>query len=300
MSLLTTDCIQNFEVENTALRGRLVRVGPALRHALEAHRYPPLVEKLLGEAVVVAITLASVLKYDGIFTFQASGDGPVHTLMADMTSGGHFRCYARFDETAVAELAETTEAPSLPRLMGGGHLSFTLDQGPDTERYQGLTALSGRTLADCAHHYFRQSEQIQTAMVVLYDGVTKTAGAIMVQKLPEKDFIPGEDMEETEDWRRAVILMSSVRASELLDEQLPAPDLLYRLFHEGGVRLFEERSIGNRCRCSESKVRTTLRSFDRQQINDMLDNNMLDVTCEFCMTTYTFGTSELDTLFPED
>ncbi|MBT6827468.1 MAG: molecular chaperone Hsp33, partial [Rhodospirillales bacterium] len=259
-----TDSVQHFQVEGPGLRGRMVRIGPALGQALDAHGYPDAVARLLGETVAVTVALASALKYDGVFTLQAIGDGAVQTLMADITSDGAFRCYARFDDDKLDEVLKNDADPSLPRLMGAGHLAFTVDQGADTERYQGITELTGSTLADCAHHYFRQSEQLQTAMVVMCDPDVRSAGAIMLQQLPEENERPvdlGEEVEESEEWRRAVILMSSLKSSELLDDTLPPSDLLFRLFHEDGVRLFDANHIRNQCRCSEQKVRGTLKSF---------------------------------------
>ena len=135
--LLFTDCVQHFQVEAPGLRGRMVRVGPALRQALAAHNYPESVARLLGETVAITITLASTLKYHGVFTLQAIGDGAIKTLMADITSDGAFRCYARYDEDMLKTILEDDADPSLPHLMGAGHLAFTVDQGETMERYQG-------------------------------------------------------------------------------------------------------------------------------------------------------------------
>ncbi len=295
-----SDCVQHFQVEGPGLRGRFVRIGPALQQALQAHNYPAPVERLLGETVAVTVALASALKYDGIFTLQANGDGAIKTLMADITSDGAFRCYARFDEDLVTTILETESDPSLPRFMGAGHLAFTVDQGSDTDRYQGITELTGGTLAECAHHYFRQSEQILTAMVAMCDTASRVSGAIMVQQLPDEQATPvdlGEDMAETEAWRRAVILMSSVKPTELLDMALPPPELLFRLFHEDGVRLFDANPIHNQCRCSKEKVRNTLKSFPRAEIDELRDDGIVTVTCEFCKIDYTFDDTALDTLF---
>ena len=300
-----TDCVQHFQVEGPGLRGRLVRVGPALAQALDAHGYPEVVARLLGETVAVTVALASALKYDGVFTLQAVGAGDnsaIQTLMADITSDGAFRCYARFDEDELNGVLKNETDPSLPRLMGAGHLAFTVDQGADTERYQGITELTGSSLADCAHHYFQQSEQLQTAMVVMCDPDTRSAGAIMLQQLPEENERPadlGEEVEESEEWRRAVILMSSLKSSELLDSNLPPADLLFRLFHEDGVRLFDAEPIRNQCRCSEQKVRSTLKSFPRHEIDAMCEEGVVTVTCEFCMVDYVFDGAALDTLFAE-
>jgi molecular chaperone Hsp33 len=292
-----TDCVQHFQVEGPGLRGRMVRLGPAMRQALDAHKYPEPVARLLGETVAVTITLASALKYDGIFTLQAIGDGAIKTLMADITSDGGFRCYARFDEDMLNEILKSDTDPSLPRLMGAGHLAFTVDQGEDTERYQGITELTGSTLADCAHHYFRQSEQIQTAMIAMCDPLDGVSGAVMIQQMPDENTPPGEEPEESDDWRRAVILMSSVKSTELLDTTLAPADLLFRLFHEDGVRLFDQTLVSNQCRCSTEKVENTLKSFPRTEIDDMHDDGVVTVTCEFCMVDYVFDDAALDALF---
>ncbi len=290
------DMIQPFQIEGPGLRGRMVRVGPALDKALSPHGYPASVGRLLSETVATALILASSLKYDGIFTLQITGDGPVGTLMADVTSDGAFRCYAGYDAVRLAALEAETSDATLPHYLGAGRMAFTVDQGPDMERYQGVTEVTGATMAECAHAYFRQSEQLQTAMVILTDVENATAGALMLQQLPEQQNVMDEDTEE--DWRRAVVLMSSVRQEELLDEGLAPADLLYRLFHEDGVRLFDALSIRNECRCSVKKVKRTLKSFPREEIEGMReDDGIVRVTCEFCKTDYTFDDDALDSLY---
>ena len=159
------DLAQPFRLESMGVRGRLVRLGPALDRILGPHRYPPAVAEILAEGVTMASVLATGLKYDGIFTLQTRGDGPVGTLVADVTSDGALRGYARFDAHRLDDAAEGAGGP-VPRLLGAGHMAFTVDQGPDTERYQGITELAGATLADCAHTYFRSSEQLATAMAL--------------------------------------------------------------------------------------------------------------------------------------
>ncbi len=288
------DMIQPFQVEGPGLRGRMVRVGPALQKALGPHNYPPVVGALLGETVATALILASSLKYDGIFTLQTSSDGPIGMLMADVINGGVFRCYARYNTDRLAILNETPGEASLPHYLGAGHMAFTVDQGPDAERYQGITELTGASMVDCAHAYFQKSEQLQTAMVIHSDADAGLAGAIMIQQLPEqKDAMDDDD----EDWRRAVILMSSVKSEELLDSDLKPGKLLYRLFHEEGVRLFDQQPVRNECRCSSGKVEKTLKSFPRTEIEDMREDGIVIVTCEFCKTAYEFDDDALDRLY---
>ena len=297
-----TDFIQPFQVEGQengiALRGRMVRLGPALCQALAGHNYPPVVSRLLGETVAVALTLASSLKYQGVFILQTKSDGPIKTLMADVTSTGGFRCYAIFDEEQLSEvMAQNPEhEPSLMRLLGAGYLAFSVDQGQDMERYQGLTELAGTSLADCAHQYFQQSEQLNTAMVVLAEEQGQVSGTLMIQQLPPEGGLANDASDSEEDWRRAVTLMSSVTARELLDDGLPAADLLFRLFHEDGVRLYDSSVVRNECRCSEIKVRQTLVSFSIEEVEDLYENNTISVVCEFCKTGYHYNREDMASL----
>src|SRR5262249_27775293 len=163
------------------VRGRLVRLGPSLDAVIEGHGYPLAVARPLAEAMVLCAALATSLKYDGIFTLQISGDGPVRLLVTDLTSDGALRGYAQFDswKLAVALGGGTGEAPEgyVPKLFGQGRLAFTVDQGQHTERYQGIVPLEGSTLADCAHTYFRQSEQLPTGIKLVAE--RRTDGGIV-------------------------------------------------------------------------------------------------------------------------
>ena len=233
------DIVQPFQIDGLAARGRLVRLGGAVDQALAARDYPKPVAELLAETMALAATLSSLLKYDGIFTLQAEGDGPIRLLMADVTSAGDIRACAQFDADRVSQRI-TEPGDSVPHFMGAGHLAFTVDQGPDTERYQGITELTGATMSGCAHTYFRQSEQMETAVVLMARTADTAAhaGSLMIQRLPTSA------AEDEDAWRRAVALMSSVKKGELLNPDLTPGELLYRLFHEDGVRLASEHGVG--------------------------------------------------------
>lgn len=285
------DHVQPFQIEGPGLRGRLVRLGPAVEAVLAGHAYPPAVAGQLAEAMAMAAVLASGLKYDGIFTLQLQGDGPIHLMIVDITSGGDMRGYARFDAQRLPDAAAISEGP-VPRLFGAAHMSFTVDQGPGTDRYQGITELEGATLGDCCHAYFRQSEQLQTAILLCASDAAEArwgrrAAALMIQRLPMASHADAELAED--DWRRAVILMSSATPAELLATDLASADLLYRLFHEDGVRLFRTRELRHRCRCSREKVQRTLRSFPIEELMTMREDGLLRVTCEFCKAEYLFN-----------
>lgn len=286
------DTVQPFQVERPGIRGRLVRLGDAtLAPILAGGRYPVPVARLLAETLALAAALASALKYDGVFSLQLQGSGPVRLVVADVTSNGDVRAYARHDPAAVPPVVDHDQV--VPRLLGSGHMAFSVDQGPDTDRYQGITELVGGSLNDCAHAYFRQSEQLQTAIQLCAAAMDASsqwrAASLMVQRLPS--VLASEEAED--DWRRAVILMSSARPAELLDPRLAATDLLYRLFHEDGVRVYRPHSLRHHCRCSRHRVERTLAAFPLEELRTMIERGVLTVTCEFCGTRYVLTSDEL-------
>lgn len=299
ISLSLDDLVQPFQVDALGVNGRVVRLGPVLEQLVSPHGYPAPVADLLAQTVVLAATLSSVLKFDGVFTLQVQGDGPVGLVMADITTAGGLRCYARYDADRLAETDTSgAQGAPVPTLLGSGYLAFTVDQGPDTDRYQGITELTGATLADCAHAYFRQSEQLETAILVASKTGPLAAGAVMVQRLPTAKGTAEDEAEEN--WRRAVILMSSMTADELLDPDVATDRLLYRLYHQDGVRVTEGRAVSHSCRCSRDKVGRTLKSFPKSEIEDMAEDGRITVTCEFCRTDYVFEADQVDGLFEDD
>lgn len=289
------DFIQPFQIEGLGLRGRLVRLSNTFSSVITAHAYPDSASAMLGEAMSLATILSSVLKYEGIFTLQTQSNGPISMMMSDVTSQGDIRAYAHIDEEALKQ-AEQKTGELIPRLLGTGHLAFTVDQGPDMDRYQGISELTGTTLSECAQAYFSQSEQLETAILTvssLEDDAPKAAG-IMIQRLPASEEGSLDRDDEDEDWRRAVALMSSITKQELLDPTLMPADILFRLFHEDGVRMFEAMPLQHKCRCSRQKVETTLRSFPADEILEMADEDGgLSVTCEFCKAEYKFVESDI-------
>ena len=292
--LPTDDVIQPFILEVPALRGRLVRLGSMVDGILTRHDYPAPVAVLLGEMLALAGLLSSLLKFDGIFTVQTKGDGPVRMMVADMTSAGELRGYAEFEAEDLAALIASRGPKRLgsDRLLGAGYLAYTVDRGSDTERYQGIVELTGSSLADCVHHYFRKSEQLRTGMKLAagrIDGRWR-AGGLVLQQMPEAesngDSASGSD--EVDDWRRALVLMASCRQSELLDPALPDNDLLYRLFHAERVRVFRPRPLALGCRCSRARLATILRSLSEEDIADMKVDGELVMTCQFCNVDFRF------------
>ncbi len=304
------DRVLPFQLDALGVRGRLVRLGPSLDAIVEGHGYPLAVARPLAEAMVLCVALATSLKYDGIFTLQIGGDGPIRLLVTDLTSEGALRGYAQFDswKLAVALGSGNHDAPDgyVPKLFGQGRLAFTVDQGRHTERYQGVVPLEGATLADCAHTYFRQSEQLPTGIKIAArrdettDGPRWRAASLVVQQMPEFDAgrVDIDQDQREDDWRKAVILMASATEKEMLDPALPGKTLLFRLFHAEGARLFEPRAFQARCRCSRERIDGVLKSIRREELADLRDpQGLVAVTCEFCSTQYTYDEADLDRIY---
>jgi molecular chaperone Hsp33 len=307
-SMAPDDLVQPFQIDFFRLRGRLVRLGPLLDEILTRHDYPEAVATMLGEAIALAAALAGALKYAGVFTLQTKGDGPIHLLVADVTSDGAVRGYAQYDREKLAKATAALPAGAgiggpVPRLLGAGYLAFTVDQGEHSERYQGIVELQGATLADCAHHYFRQSEQVQAGLKVAVakrrDATgrpTWRAGSLMIQRLPTAGEEPTRSDAAEDGWRRAMILMSSSTTGELVDPDLPPEALLFRLFHEDGVRVYGRHDLAARCRCSRERVERVLRMLPPEELDDMKVDGRVLVTCQFCSALYEFDDAAIAAL----
>jgi molecular chaperone Hsp33 len=311
------DAVLPFQVAALDLRGRVVRLGPAVDEILSRHDYPLPVSKLLGEAIVLGLLLGSALKFDGRFILQTQTDGPVAMLVVDFISPNQIRACARFDKAKVAAaIAAGEDAPG--QLLGRGHLAMTIDQGGDMSRYQGLVALDGGDLEAAAHEYFRRSEQIPTrvrlAVAEEYlpgpDGLRRRwrAGGILLQFLPKSpdrmrqaDLDPGDAPEgttphvvqEDDAWVEGRSLIETIEDIELLDPELSSERLLYRLFHERGVRVFQMLNLAAQCTCSRDKITDMLRRFSADDRDHMVENGKISVTCEFCNETYVVDPSEV-------
>lgn len=316
------DTVLPFQVEALGVRGRIVRLGPMVTDLLERHDYPESVAALVAEAVALTAMLGTSLKIEGKFILQTKTDGPVDMLVVDYSTPGRLRAYAHYDANAVAALQDGRETIAQPTLLGDGYLAMTIDRGGASDRYQGVVPLEGGGLAEAANTYFAQSEQIPTE-VVLSAGQVITgedpgasgwrAGGIVVQHLPddgEPSAIPVEsgeipegmeefDIAEDDRWTRARLLVRTAEDHELLDPTLAAERLLFRLYHEDGVRAFAPIGIERHCTCSQQRVRDMLNSFTPDDLDDMVTDGRIEVTCEFCNATYDFSPDDL-TGTPDD
>jgi molecular chaperone Hsp33 len=311
------DTVLPFEVAALDLRGRVVRLGPAIDTILSGHNYPEPVAKLLGEAIVLGVLLGTALKFEGRFILQTKTDGPVPMLVVDFMTPDKVRACARFDKERVAQAIAARNAEA-GALLGHGHLAMTIDQGGHMSRYQGLVPLEGGTLEDAAHEYFLRSEQIPTRVrlavaeefLAAKGGASHRwrAGGLLLQFMPRSperarvaDLPPGNAPEgvvphtvkEDDAWVEGRSLVETVEDLELIDPALSSERLLYRLFHERGVRVFRAAELRAQCSCSRDSVENMLRSFPQSDRDDMIENGVISVTCEFCSATYVFEPAEV-------
>ncbi|WBO23461.1 Hsp33 family molecular chaperone HslO [Sphingomonas abietis] len=290
------DTALGFTIATRHARGRVVRLGPALDTILAAHAYPPVLARVLAEALVLAALLGSTLKHEeGQLTLQAQTEGGVIDLLVADYRNGAMRGYLRYDAD---KLAEAPADPSLFGLFGKGYLAITFDQAPlpghsSGERYQGIVPLEGGSLADAAQHYFAQSEQIpsivRAAVTTLPDG-RHVAGGLLVQHLPEGE--EGRERLHTRldhpEWQHVEALAQTVSPAELTDAGLPLDDLLWRLFHEEEeVRLLPIASLSRGCRCSAAHIQTVIARFPPEERVAMADaDGFVHVDCEFCAKSF--------------
>ena len=297
-----------FQIEGGNLRGRIVRLGPALDEILGKHDYPLPVACLLAETAATGSALAAMLKYAGKFSLQARGDGPIRLIVADMTHDGGLRAYAQYDADRVAQMGDEGIG-----LIGKGYLAFTVEPPAEMkqESYQGIVELRGKDIAAAAQYYFRESEQIPTGIVTAARRDTAGhwhAGCLVLQHMPEEGGTgsldlslppaspaPG-DSSTANDWQRAMMLLSTLTPTELTDPDIALETLLFRLFHEDGVRAFAPRPLRHACACS-TRIADTLRLFSREEVTSMAENGVVTMNCQFCGAQYRYTTAEIDQIF---
>jgi molecular chaperone Hsp33 len=294
---MSDDLIAAFSLDRAPVRGRIVRMGPAaLDPILRRHAYPRPVAMLLGEALALAALVGSLLKAEGRLIVQAQGEGPVSLLVAEHGAGGALRGYARLGEGADAKLAGAHRLA--PRdLLGAGQMLITLDQGGGKPMHQGVAALDGDTMAACAEHYFRASEQTETRIrlaigeVIAADAAPLWRGGGMLLQRIAPDDARG-DVEE--DWRRAGILFGTVEDQELVDPDLPADRLLYRLFHEEDARMAAASPLADRCTCNAERLTAVMRQFPHDELRDLVEpDGLLHARCQFCAREYEIAPAQV-------
>jgi len=308
------DLIQSFLIDQTHLHGRFVRLTEVVDTILNRHHYPPRVSHLLGEMLTLASLLSRTLKDEGILTIQVRGDGPVTLMVADVTSEGELRGFADVDKKRIdVLLRKESEHLPLEAIFGKGYLAITLDRGSNKQPYQGIVDLTGDSITEACLNYLQQSEQFTVHMKTAVEKRKihskerrwRSAG-MLVQRLPEDEhshqiILPKAEEEQTsqeepptEAWNRTCIFVDSLKKKELLDPKLPPRDLLYRLFHQDGVWVYEANPLGVGCRCSRERIHTMLSNMGAEDIQHMIKDGKITVTCQFCNKDEVFDPLELD------
>ncbi len=285
----TDDLVAAFQIEDQPSRGRIVRLGQVVDDILRRHDYPPAVATLLGETCALAALVGASLKFEGRLIVQAQGDGPVAYVVADYDTSGGLRGYCKFDADRVAEVSTGFARPGASRLLGGGLFIMTVDPVNAKDRYQGVVAIEGETLALCAEQYFAQSEQVPTrvrlAVAELHnaEGRSFRAGGMMIQNIAADEARGSTD----DAWTRVQALFETLGEDELVDPQIAPQTLLFRLFHEDGVRMFTPKALGAYCRCSQDRVVGMLKAFPASDLAEMIEpDGQIHVTCEYCSRSY--------------
>lgn len=313
------DAVVPFGVEALDARGRAVQLGPMLDTILSRHAYPEPVARLLAEMITLTVLLGTSLKFDGKFIAQTQTDGAVDLLVVDFSTPSSVRAYARYDE-AKLKAAVSVGATSPEALLGNGIMALTVDQGAHMQRYQGIVELSGASMEEVAEAYFRQSEQIPTMVKLAVARIARRgergfvegwrAGGLIVQFLPDAPErmrmpdLPGgdapegaevsPDFEPDDAWMEVRALVDTVEPAELADPDVGVERLLYRLFHERGVRVFPSNPVADDCSCNREKIYDVLASFSDEELEESIQDGRIEVTCEFCGEEYAFDPQEFD------
>jgi molecular chaperone Hsp33 len=285
------DLVAAFQVDGHAARGRIVRMGAALDDIVSSHDHPPAVKRLVGEAVLLAALVGDSLKFDGRLIVQANGNGPVNFVVAEWNSGGAVRGFAQYSGEPVSDDA------GVAQLLGTGSFAMTIDPGGEMERYQGVVALEGDRLSHCAERYFEQSEQTPTRIRLAVGENVQTGGksnwrgggAILQQ-------IAGDEArgDASADWDHCRALFETIADDELIDPDISAATLIYRLFHEDGARLFEPRTLTKHCPCNRERLVEILARFSEDEQAEMEKDGKIGMTCEYCNRLFEFTPEDVD------
>lgn len=284
-----TDQLQRFLFDDTDVRGELVCLEKSYQDTLLAHDYPPLLQQLLGEFLAAVSLLSATIKFDGTLTLQARGEGQLSQIMAEIVSGQKLRAIARYDEDFSGEIGEH----DLGSLLSNGQLCITIDPLKG-QRYQGIVPLEGSSLAQCLEAYFEQSEQLSTR--VWLNCSSQRAAGMLLQEMPAASTEPQEPSTRAQRWQHITALAETLTSDELLN--LPFSDLLYRLYHQDQVRLFEPTSLRFECSCSRGRTLSALQTLGQAELTEILqESGTIEINCEFCHRHYIYSEADIQTLF---
>ncbi|NQZ20808.1 MAG: Hsp33 family molecular chaperone HslO [Colwellia sp.] len=276
---MKTDVLNRYLFENKHARGELVQLSKTYQEIIALHDYPQGVQTLLGELVAATCLLTATIKFEGEITVQLQGDGPVSYMSVN---GDHNQ-----EMRGIARLAEKNEVEGLRALIGKGTMVITIRPFKG-EAYQGVVALDQETLADCLTHYFEVSEQIPTKIWLFSDIKNMKVAGSLIQLLPD-----GDDKEkQLSDFDHLCQLTHTIKSEEIFS--LDAETLLYRLYHQEDVRLFDPQAVSYQCSCSEEKCLTAIGQVSPTELTSIIaEQGCVTMTCEFCLTTYKFDEQKL-------
>ena len=273
------DQLHRYLFENFAVRGELVTVSDTWQHIMENHDYPAPVKTILGELLVATSLLTATLKFDGDITVQLQGDGPMNLAVINGNNNQQMRGVARFKGDIPADA-------DLKTLVGNGYLVITITPAQG-ERYQGVVGLEGDTLAACLEDYFLRSEQLPTRLFIRTGDVDgkPAAGGMLLQVLPAQDA-------QADDFNHLAALTETIKAEELLT--LPANDVLWRLYHEAEVPLYEPQMVEFKCTCSRERCADALRTLPDEEVNSIIaEDGEVDMNCDYCGNHYVFNAMDI-------
>jgi molecular chaperone Hsp33 len=278
------DSLHRFLFEQYPFRGHLIHLDASWQALIEHREYPEAIRTLLGEAVAAALLLAATIKFDGVLSLQLQGDGPMHLLLVQCTSGLGVRGLARYSGTDFPSSGKISD------LVGNGNLTVTLETEEGGQRYQGIVPISGGRLAESLQLYFENSEQLPTRLWLHADA--SGASGMLLQKLPQES--GSLDIEDA--WRRVQLIGDTLTSEEL--RTLSDQEILHRLFNEDDVRLFEPSPVYFRCRCSRERVSGMLQGLGEKETRSVLaERGEVEVRCDFCNRAYTFDAVDVAQLF---
>jgi molecular chaperone Hsp33 len=294
--MIDNDLKQRFIFTNSGIRGEIVRLNASYRAILSKHDYPPPIRKLLGEALAIVSLLSTTLKTEGIVTLQIQSKGPITLLVTQANYLNQLRGIVHWEGDISTE--------SLMTAFGEGNLVITINPGEETEKFQGIVELQGKTLSEALINYFQQSEQIKTYLYVTADD--DAVAGILLQVLPPKsdnsitDDIHDSEHEMQLNWESIVQLTSTLTPLEIL--HLPNQEILHRLYanHEEDIRIFDSERLSFQCSCSRERMENALRLLSKEETLDIIkDNNTINVTCEFCNQKFEFDAVDVAVLFSD-
>jgi len=273
------DQLHRYLFENYAVRGELVTVSNTWKEVLENHNYPLPVKNLLGELLVATSLLTATLKFAGDITVQVQGDGPMSLAVINGNNRQQMRGVARVQ-------GEIADDASLKTLVGNGYLVITITP-EEGERYQGVVGLEGETLAECLEDYFQRSEQLPTRLFIRTGDVEglPAAGGMLLQVLPAQDT-------QAEDFEHLAVLTETVKAEELFT--LPANEVLWRLYHEEEVTLYDPQDVEFKCTCSRERCAGALKTLPDEEVDSILaEEGEIDMHCDYCGNHYLFNAMDI-------